>query len=199
VSQGRLAPGHIVAAVAALGLLLVMTMNWYGSHEADLARKLSNSANIGGGEAGEVGREVKADADRIIARDEKNPWQERDRIDRVLLALLVLAAALPLVAAAVRAAGARPKPPWSLSVFAALAAVAAALLVAYRMVNEPGKDGSTTVKIAAPLGLLLLAISGLASASAARREAAWAELRDSASSGEPEASADPLPPVEPAA
>ena len=38
----RLARGHIVAAVAALALLLVMAMTWYGSHEADLARQLGN-------------------------------------------------------------------------------------------------------------------------------------------------------------
>jgi hypothetical protein len=165
-------------------LLLVMAMNWYGSHEADLARRLSNSANIGGGEAGEVGREVKADADRIIARDEKNPWQEQATVDRVLLVLLLLSVFLPLVAAATRAAGRRPRPPWTPTAFAAVAAVSAALLLAYRIVNQPGNDAVTTVKIGAPIGLLLLAIIGLGSASAFRGEAEWAELRERAADGE---------------
>jgi 4-amino-4-deoxy-L-arabinose transferase-like glycosyltransferase len=154
-----------------------------------LARRLSNSANIGGGEAGEAGRAVKADADRIIARDEKTPWQEHDSLDRVLLVLLLLAVALPLIAAALRAAGRRPKPPWTASMFAALAAVAAALLVAYRIVNEPGNDAVTTVKTGAPLGLLMLALIGLGSAP---RSDARSNGRNSANAHPPEG-AQPQP------
>ena len=191
----RLAPGHVVAVVAALVLLLVMTMDWYGSHEADLARQLSSGVNVGGGEAGVAARAVKADADRIIARDEKNVWQERARIDRVLLVLLLLSVFLPLVAATYRAAGRRPRPPWTPSAFAALAAVAAALLLAYRIVNQPGNNGVTTVKIGAPLGLLMLAIIGLGSAWAFRGEAEWAEVRERATDdeeqSEPRASGEP--------
>ena len=165
----RVAAGHVVAAVAALVLLLVMATNWYGSHEADLARQLGNAANIGGAEAGEVGRAVKADADRIIARDEKNPWQERATVDRVLLVLLLLAVALPLIAAAVAAAGSRSKTPTAL---AALAAVAAAVLLAYRIVNQPGNNGETTVKTGALLGLAMLALIGIGSVWAYQREPA---------------------------
>src|SRR3954447_5042831 len=155
-----------------------MAMDWYGSHEADLAHQLSSGTNIGGAEAGEAARQVKADADRIIARDEKNAWQEHATTDRVLLVLLLLAVVLPLLAAAYRAAGRRPKPPWTPSMFAAMAAVAAALLLGFRIVNQPGNDAVTTVKIGAPLGLLMLAIIGLGSASAFRGEVEWAELRD---------------------
>lgn len=171
----RLARGHIVAAVAALALLLVMAMTWYGSHEADLARQLGNGANIGGAEAGETGRAVKEDADRIIARDEKNPWQEQARVDRVLLALLLLSVFVPLFAAGLRAAGKRPSAPWTPSAFAALTAAAAGVLLAYRIVNKPGNDVETTVKTAAFLGLLLLAVIGVAAASGFRAEAESAE------------------------
>ena len=75
--------------------------------------------------------------------------------------------------------------------FAAMAAVAAALLLGFRIVNQPGNDAVTTVKIGAPLGLLMLAIIGLGSASAFRGEVEWAELRDRAADGE--ARAEPRP------
>jgi hypothetical protein len=176
----RLARGHVVAAVAALALLLVMAMTWYGSHEADLARQIRSSVNTTGADAGEPGRAVKQDADTIIARDEKNPWQETRAIDRVLLAMLLLSVFLPLFAAAHRATGRRSQPPWTPMAFAAGVAAATALLVAYRVVNAPGNDAVTTVKIGAPLGLVLLTVIGLGAASAFRGEVDWSEMRRTA-------------------
>ena len=93
----RLTRGHVVAAVAALVLLLVMAMDWYGSTQADQARQISAAANPNGAESGEVGRNIRADAATIIARDEKNAWQETATIDRVLLVLLLVTVALPPV------------------------------------------------------------------------------------------------------
>lgn len=177
----RLARGHTVAAVAALGLLLVMAMDWYGSTQADLARDLSSGANVSGALAGEAGRAVKRDADAVIARDEKNAWQADGGIDRVLLALLLLSVALPLFAAAYRASGRRAEPPLTPSAIAAIAAALAALLLAYRFLNEPGDDVRTTLKLGAPLGLLLLAAIGFGSASAYQGESNWSELRRTAS------------------
>jgi hypothetical protein len=176
----RLARGHVVAAVAALILLLVMAMDWYGSHAADLAHEVANSAQTRGADAGEAGRAVKEDAERIIARDEKNAWQEDDTFDRVLLVLLLLSVFLPLYAAGHRATGRRAEPPWTPSAFAAIVAAIAALLVAYRIVNEPGNDVTTTVKIGAPLGLLALAAIGIGSAWAFQGEADWAATRHAA-------------------
>lgn len=178
----RLARGHVVAAVAALVLLLVMAMDWYGSQAADLAHRLGDTAQTSGAQAGEAGRAVKQDADRIIARDEKNAWQEQRFLDRVLLVMLLLSVFLPLYAAAHRAAGKRAQPPWTPSAVAAVVAAATALLVAYRIINEPGSDVTTTIKIGAPLGLIALAVVGLGAASAFQGEANWAELRRTASS-----------------
>jgi hypothetical protein len=179
----RLTRGHVVAAVAALVLLLVMAMDWYGSHAADQAHQVANGVLTTGAEAGETGRAVKQDADAVIARDEKNAWQENDTLDRVLLALLLLSVFLPLYAAARRADGKRSEPPWTPSALAGLIAAAAALLVAYRIINQPGNDVNTTVKIGAPLGLLCLAAIGLGSAWAFQAEARWSEMRRTASSG----------------
>ena len=187
----RLARGHVVAAVAALVLLLVMAMDWYGSQAADLAHQIGDSVQAGGAQAGEAGRAVKEDADSVIARDEKNAWQEGDFLGRVLLALLLLSVFLPLFAAAHRAAGRRANPPWTPSALAALTAAAAALLVAYRIVDEPGNDVTTTIKIGAPLALLALAAIGVGAVSALQGEWDWAAMRRAAAARE---SSDELQP-----
>jgi hypothetical protein len=189
----RLARGHVVAAVSALVLLLVMAMDWYGSTAADLAHEVGDSAQASGAQAGEAGRAVKEDADRVIARDEKNAWQEQRFIDRVLLVLLLLSVFLPLYAAAHRASGRRAPPPFTPSALAAVVAAFTGLVVAYRIINEPGTDVTTTVKLGAPLALLALVGIGMGAASAFQGESDWAELRRSAASDRSPPAADPEP------
>ena len=58
------------------------------------------------------------------------------------------------------------------------------MLVAYRILNEPGDDASTTLKIGVPLGLIALAVIGLASASAFQGEVDWADMRRTATDKE---------------
>jgi hypothetical protein len=176
----RLTRGHVLAAVAALALLLVMAMDWYGSHEADRARQVESTTNTTGAQAGESGRTVKADAETVIARDEKNAWQTNAFVDRVLLGLLLLTVFLPLLAAGLRAEGRRFEPPWTPSAIAAASAAVTALLVAYRILDKPGVDASTTVKIGPLLALVLLAGVGVGAASAFQKEADWAEMRRAA-------------------
>ena len=176
----RLSRGHVVAAVAALVLLLVMAMDWYGSHEADLARQVGNTALTTGADAGEAGRAVKQDANAIIARDEKNAWQEPATIDRLLLVCLLLTIALALAAAWHRAAGKRSEPPLTLSAATAVSAAFCAILVAYRIINQPGSNSHTTVKIGAPIALIALMVVGLGAASALKGEENWAEMRRAA-------------------
>jgi hypothetical protein len=185
VNFERLTRGHLVAAVSALALLLVMAMDWYGSVEADEARRIGNTAQTSGAQAGEPGRAVKADADRIVARDEKNAWQADGTIDRALLALLLLSVLLPLAAAGFRAQGRRFTPPLTPSSLAALTASLAALLVAYRIVQEPGDDAFTTVKIGTILGLLLLAGVGMGAVAAFQKETEWVDMRRAAAAEPP--------------
>lgn len=180
----RLTRGHVLAAVAALVLLLIMAMDWYGSHQADQARKIESQANTRGGEGGEVGRAVQQDAQAVIARDEKNAWQEKETIDRVLLVLLLLTIAAALVAAALRAEGRRFEPPWTPTALVALLALVTGLLVAYRIIQQPGPNSETTVKIGPVLAIVALALIGLGSASAFQKEVEWASLRQSASSND---------------
>jgi hypothetical protein len=185
----RLARGHVVAAIAALVLLLVMAMDWYGSQAADAAHQIDNSALTRGSQGG-ASAAVRADAQSVIARDEKNAWQEDDSLGRLLLFMLLGCVFLPLFAAAYRAAGRRAQPPWTPSALAAILAAATALLVAYRIVNEPGNDVTTTVKLGAPLGLLALAAIGLGSAWAFQGEAEWAEMRRAATGAGAASTAD---------
>ena len=179
----RLTRGHVVAAVSALALLLVMAMDWYGSVEADEARRITSGPTSSSAQGGEAGRAVEDDAQRIIARDEKNAWQTSATIDRVLLAFLLLSVFVPLMAAGFRAQGRRFEPPWTPSAFAALVASVAALLLAYRILQEPGDDVTTTIKIGTLLALLLLAAVGLGAVSAYQRETEWTAMRRAA--GEP--------------
>jgi hypothetical protein len=190
----RLARGHAVAAIAALVLLLVMAMDWYGSQAADAAHQIDNSALARGSQGG-ASAAVKADAQRVIARDEKNAWQEDDSLGRLLLFMLLGCVLLPLFAAAYRAAGRRAQPPWTPSALAAILAAATALLVAYRIVNEPGSDVTTTVKVGAPLGLLALAAIGLGSAWAFQGEVDWAEVRRAATDAGAASGADRTAPA----
>ena len=181
----RLTRGHVVAAVAALALLLIMAMDWYGSHQADQARQIESGALTTGAEAGEVGRAVKSDADAVIARDEKNAWQTKATIDRILLALLLLTVALPLIAAVLRADGRRYEPPWTPTAFAAISAALSAILVAYRIIQKPGPDSMTTLKVGPALAIVALACVGLGSAWAFQKEADYAAMRRAATTPQP--------------
>jgi hypothetical protein len=192
----RLTRGHVLAAVAALALLLVMAMDWYGSRQADQARQVATSLGRSGAESGEAGRAAKRDADSIIARDEKNAWQTKGLIDRALLGLLLLTVFLPLLAAGLRAEGRRFEPPWTPSALAAISAALAALLVAYRIVQEPGANATTTVKIGPVLALFMLTGVALGAVSAFQKEADYAAMRRAAAptAADAEASTPAAPP-----
>lgn len=179
----RLSRGQVLAAVSALALLLTMAADWWGSRLGDEARRIETTANTRGAESGEIGRAVKADAQSVAEREERNAWQARGAIDRVLLVLLVLAVLAPLAAAAMRASGRRSRPPWTPSMIAVGTALAASLLVAYRIVQEPGVDASTTVKIGPLLAVVALAGVALGSAGAVQSEYEWADMRDAAATG----------------
>jgi hypothetical protein len=177
----RLTRGHVLAAVAALALLLTMALDWYGSREGDAAQQVLQNSNPSGAQGGEVGRELQADAKAIIAREEKNAWQADEPVDRVLLAFLLLSVILPLAAAALRSEGRRFEPPWTPSSLSAIAATIAALLIAYRLIQEPGVDAETNIKLGLPLALLCLAGVALGSASAFQKEVNWSTMRQAAS------------------
>ena len=191
----RLSRGQVLAAVAALALVLVMAADWWGSTLGDEARRIEGSANPAGAEAGEVGRAVQADAQAVAEREERNAWQADALVDRILLVVLILAIVAALVAAAQRAAGQRARPPFTPAMIAVVASLVGALLVAYRIVQEPGLDARTTLKIGPLLAVFALAGIALGSAGAVQSEYEWAEMRESASKPD-NVAPGPMPPAQ---
>ena len=93
--------------------------------------------------------------------------------------VLLAAYALALISAFLRAAGKRLKPPFTPAAIGAITAGFGALLLAYRIWQEPGLDAFNTVQPAAPLTIFALGILSLTLATAYRGEEsgrAWARM-----------------------
>ena len=175
----RLTRGHLVALVAALALLPVMALDWYGTDAGDEARQIERGADPTGSTSGEVGRAVKEDA-RIVAENaEETAWQASDFADRLILFTLLAAIALAIAAAWLRAAGVTFKKPLTPSALAAILAVAAILLLSARVIQKPDADPGTNVKLGAPLALALTGALALGS------RAAWRAEREGPAESEP--------------
>jgi len=172
VNYSRLLRGDVIAALAAFVLLFVMAMDWYSTAAGDEARRIESISDPQGALGGEPEREVQESASIAAEEQEKNAWQAPGAIDRVLVVLLLAAVVLALAAAYLRAAGKRFSPPTTPSALAALAAVVAGVVVAYRIIQEPGLDEATVVKAGAPLALIVLAVIALAARAAVRQEEA---------------------------
>jgi hypothetical protein len=191
VSVGRLRAAHWAAFLAALALVFVTAMDWYSTTSGDEARRIEELADPEGAAGGEVERELQEDARVAAEGAEKNAWQADGVIDRVILVALLLTAALAVLAAfAARAPRARaergrdaaahsgsdrepPRTPRGAIApigVAGIAAAVTALLVTYRIFEEPGFDAATTIKAGAPLALVVLGVIALASAVALRTE-----------------------------
>ena len=174
MTPARLRAAQWAAFLAALALLFVTAMDWYSTTGGDEARRIEELAEPEGAAGGEVEREVQEDARVAAEGAEKNAWQADAAIDRVILGGLLLTALLAIAAAftAARATqSGRAKPGGAApAALAGIAASATALLVTYRIFQEPGFDASTTLKAGAPLALVVLGVIALASAITLRTE-----------------------------
>jgi hypothetical protein len=183
----RLTRGDLVAAVAALALLLVMSVDWYGTKAGDEARAVQNQTSTQGAQAGEIGRAVDADAKRIGAAGEDNAWQAVDRVDRAILFALLAAAGMATAAAWLRAANVRFQVPFTPSAVATWVGLVATMLVAFRIAQKPASDAGAVVKLGAPLGLVCVGVLALGARAAWRWETEAARTAgDEAMAGKPE-------------
>lgn len=168
----RLRASDWVVFIAALALLFTTAADWYSTQAGDEARKIEQNATPAEGEpAGQAQTEVENAARALAEGQEKNAWQEdAGTIDRVILVCLLATSALGVFAAFWRASGreARGIGPYG---WAGLMACVTALLVLYRIIQEPGFDDLTTVKIGAPLALGVLGVFAFAAAISLRQEA----------------------------
>jgi hypothetical protein len=163
--------GHGIALIGALALLIFMAMDWYSTAQGDEARRIESiTDNPSGAEAGEIDRTLNEEARFVAEGQEKNAWQTDALIDRILLGLMLAAIVLAALAATTRAAGAKPTKGLGFAGLAALFATAAAVAVAYRIIQEPGQDAGTNVKAGALLALVALAMIALGSAHALRAD-----------------------------
>jgi hypothetical protein len=159
----RLLRADWVAFVAALALLLVMGMNWYGTAAGDAARRIEK---ISAPQEQDVKGEAKAAADRA----EKNAWRADRTLDRAVLGGMLATILLAVGSAFMRAAGRRSRPPWSPSGLLAGTATATGLVLGIHILVLAGDDAGTRIKAGAPLGAILLGVIALAAVSAVRSE-----------------------------
>ena len=173
----RLQRADVASVILAFGLLVAMSVTWYGTVQTDEARRLISEPI--GGQAGEVQRGFNERAEEAIKDREKTAWRADGGIDRVIVVVLLAAYALALFSAYWRAAGKRPEPPFTPAALGAIAAGVGGVLVAYRIVQEPGFDAITTVKAGAPIAVLVLGFLSLTLATAYRSEEsgrAWSHM-----------------------
>ena len=164
----RLRVADWVVFVAALALLFTTAPDWYSTKAGEEARAIEEQARPGEDEpTGQVQTEVEEDAGALAQGQERNAWQEDGLIDRIILIALLTTSALGVAAAFWRASG-RGADGLGLFGLAGLAACVTALLVLYRIIQEPGFDELTTVKIGAPLALGVLGVMAFACATALR-------------------------------
>jgi hypothetical protein len=167
VTFARLRRADWVVFVASLALLFTTAPDWYSTTRGEEARQIQKNAGSGEGQAE---REVEEDAGALAESQERNAWQEDGLIDRIILISLLATSALGVGAAFWRASG-RGSDGLGAYALAGLAACIAALLVLYRIIQEPGFDELTTVKIGAPLALGVLGVIAFACATSLREPA----------------------------
>jgi hypothetical protein len=156
--------------VAALALLFTTAPVWYSTTEGDQARQVEQEAQPDEGQpTGQNEAEVQREADALADNAEKNAWEANGTIDRVILICLIATSVLGVLAGFWRASGrtARGPGPYGLC---GLVAFTTALLVLYRILQEPGLDELTTVKIGAPIALAVLGVYAFAAATSLREE-----------------------------
>lgn len=169
----RLRPADWVVFLAALALLFASAADWYSTKGGEQAREFERSAPASG-----EGAELADDAAVTAEGEERNAWQADGGIDRVILVALLGTAALAIYAAFMRAAGRRYSGAMSPAAWTGLAAAITALLMIYRIVQEPGLDSVTTVEAGAPIALAVLGVIAFACAMSIRAEEEGTEFRE---------------------
>jgi hypothetical protein len=124
----KLRTGELIAGVCGVLLLIVMFFAWYGI----------------GGSAGSI--LSAADVDTNF-----NAWQAFDFIDLVLFVTAIVA----IGAAVLAASGRSVALPVAASVVVTVLGIIVALLVLYRIINQPGDNAIIDVKFGAYLGFLV--------------------------------------------
>lgn len=171
MSFERLTKGDALAWVAGLALLFMTAIDWWSTKLGDAARQIQHDVQSPGGPIGsEIPSTIKQQAALVANAQEKNLWQTPGAIDRVILIVLLAAAVCAAFAAAMRVADHRYRGSFTPSAAAALLSGLGALLVLYRLANQPGDDQVTTVKSGPWLAFVALGLLCLGASLAWRAE-----------------------------
>jgi hypothetical protein len=177
VSFERLTKGDALAWIAALALLLVTAVDWYSTLQGNAARQIQHDVQVPtGGLGSEIPSTVQDQARLVAQAQEKNLWQVHGAIDRLMLIVLLAAVLCATLAAIMRVAAHRYGGALTPSAAAAVLAAVGALLVLYRIVQQPGDNQVTTLKSGPWLAFVALGALGLGATLAWRAErdgAAW--------------------------
>jgi hypothetical protein len=174
VTRGRLTLGHVVAALAALALMLVMAMDWYTTKLGEERREAERNAEA----LQRLEPDLDEEASNLAEEEERNAWQEDGAIDRVLLIALLATVGGVVFATLAYAAGRRFEPPLTPIAVVAGLALLSEVLVAYRIVQEPEDDNITEVVAGPPLALLCLAAISFGAFWAMREEGRASRARE---------------------
>lgn len=191
----RLTRGHLVAALAALALLVVMAGDWYTTAQGEESRRIERLAEPEGTEGPEeqqIGREQQDEASRSAEEEEQNAWQADGAVDRLVLIGCLATVGLALLAAALQALGRRYRPPSTPSGAVAFAALFTLGLLAFRMIERTASEAGAAVAPGAFLGISALGLVAFGGAVALRTELSEMEVGTPAEAERPEA---PEPPT----
>jgi hypothetical protein len=159
VTFARLTRGDWLALVAALALLLVMSVDWYSTDAAEQARKdAAQTAPQGGPVSTETAKAIDDDAKIIEARHEKNAWQADPFADRLVLFLLLATVTLAIASAFLTAADFQFRQPWTSRALLTGVGLLTVLVLAARIVQKPSAEVGAVIKAGAPLGLVCLGL-----------------------------------------
>jgi uncharacterized membrane protein len=159
----RLRDGEWIAGAGAVALLASMFLHWYGVSFDEQLDPMVPSDVLGTLE--------------LVLGAEATAWEAFGVLDVVLLLL----ALVPLALVVAQATRRSPAIPVALSVLTTLAGALAALLILYRIVNQPGPNDVVTVQAGAWAGFLAALVIAAGG---------WRSMRVEAMPGVP------LPPVE---
>jgi hypothetical protein len=166
----RLTRWHAIAWVAAIALIGTTALDWYSTTQGEANRRDQRLTKPSPGPGGEGARMQERDLEIAAEQREANPWQLSSGIDIFLLIVLLAAVAATIAASLIRSAGREAKPPLTPSLFALALSVLAAVLLAFRLVQQPGLDSVATIQAGLPLALVALGAMIIANARAWQAE-----------------------------
>jgi DMSO reductase anchor subunit len=187
VSFERLSKWDALAWVAGLALLVVTAIDWYSTTLGNAARQIQHDVQVPPGSLGsDITQTIQQQAKLVAQTQEKNLWHVHGAIDRVILLVLLAAALCAAIAAVMRVAAHRWRSALTPSAAAALLAGIGALLVLYRVIQQPGDDQLTTLKSGPWLAFVALGALGLGASLAWRAEREGTAWKDEPAPTSPE-------------